>query len=81
MLFKSVDAQHFYIDNQLIDLVWISHQIRQQTNAANYHNKQRNLTWLQKFGRHLVEGNITEKDEAKAKETLIALGYRWYFEE
>jgi hypothetical protein len=80
MAFKPIDAQHFYIDDHLIDLVWISHQIRQQTNAANYHDKQRNLSWLHKFGRQLAAGNITEKDEAKAREKLISLGYRWYFD-
>ena len=77
---KSIDTQHFYIDDQLIDLVRIGHQIRQQTNAANYHDKQRNLSWLHKFARELAAGNITERDAAKAKEKLIALGYRWYFE-
>ena len=80
MPLRSIDPQHFYLDDQLIDLAWISHQIKQRTDAANFHEMQRNIRWLKAFAIRLSEDNIKLDEEAHVKETLRILGFGWYFE-
>lgn len=80
MTIKPIDAQHFYIDDQLIDLNWIRHQIKQQTTAANYHAMQRGIRWLTAFANRLMEHELQPNDEAQVRQKLIDLGFGWYFE-
>jgi hypothetical protein len=80
MVLKTIDSQHFYLNERLIDLVWIAHQVRKKTTAANYHEMHRSLDWLKKCARRLSAGEATPNDEATAKKMLIVLGYGWYFE-
>ena len=80
MTLKALDAQHFYIDEQLIDLVWIGHHAKKQITAANYHDMVRNLRWLHKLAQRLLADNIDPNDEPMAKKRLAALGCGWYFE-
>lgn len=80
MTLKAVDEQHFYIDDKLVDLVWIGFQAKKQTNAANYHQMNRHLSWLNKLARRLLTNNITPKDEQTARNRLTALGMGWYFD-
>jgi len=81
MALKPIDEQHFYIDDHLIDMAWIGHQVKKQITAANYHDIQRHLGWLNHLASRLLTANIDEQDEAMAKKRLSALGYGWYFEE
>ena len=78
MSLKPVDKHHFYLDDQLIDLVWIAHKARQQTNAANYHDMNRSLNWLNKLASRLLAGEIRDDDEQGVKKRLVILGLEWY---
>lgn len=80
MTLRAGDEQHFYIDAQLIDLVWIEHRVRKEINAANYHDRQRHLRWLHKLAGRLLAGHIEAQDEAAARRSLAALGFGWYFD-
>ena len=80
MPLKPVDKQHFYLDDTLIDLVWIAHQVKKQTNAANYHEMNRGLNWLNKLAERLLTDNFTEEDERLARKRLEILGVSWYLE-
>jgi len=80
MTLKSIDPEHFYLDERLIDLAWIAHQVRKKTTAANYHEMNRSLNWLKKCARRLAANEATDTDEATVKKMLIILGYGWYFD-
>lgn len=80
MPLKPLDRQHFYLDDTLIDLVWIAHQVKKQTNAANYHEMNRSLNWLNKLAHRLLSGNTSDDDERLACKRLEALGVSWYLE-
>ena len=80
MTLTAVDDDHFYIGGHLIDLVWISYQVRKKTTAANYHNMNRSLIWLRKFALRLLAGEAEPTDETTARKMLTTLGYGWYFE-
>ena len=80
MPLKPIDKQHFYLDDTLIDLVWIAHQVKKQTNAANYHEMNRGLNWLNKLAERLLTDNFTEEDERLARKRLEILGVSWYLE-
>jgi hypothetical protein len=80
MALKSIDDQHFYIDDRLIDLNRIGFNAKKQINAANYHDVQRNLNWLKKLARRLAVGQPADDDEALARRRLTDLGYGFYFE-
>jgi hypothetical protein len=80
MTLKSLDDQHFYIDDRLIDLNRITFNTKKQINAANYHDMQRNLNWLKKLARRLTENPPEADDEAIARRRLTELGYGFYFE-
>ena len=80
MTLKSIDQEHFYLDDQLIDLAWIGYQIKQRTDAANFHDMQRNMRWLKAFAIRLAQDKTEAKEETQAKETLKRLGFGWYFE-
>lgn len=80
MSLTPIDNQHFYIDDRLIDLAWINYQVKQQVNAANYHEKHRRLRWLNHFAARLTANEAVVEDEAMVKDALIALGFGWYFE-
>jgi hypothetical protein len=80
MIVKAIDEDHFYMDNHLVDLAWIGYQVRKKTTAANYHNMNRSLIWLQKFAARLLAGEAGQTDEATARRMLTILGYGWYFE-
>ena len=79
-MLRPVDGQHFYIDERLIDLAWIGHQVLHQTTAANYHEMHRNLRWLHQLADRLLNGQVTMEDEVDARRALSLLGYGWYFE-
>jgi hypothetical protein len=79
MALQSIDDQHFYIDDRLIDLNRISFNAKKQINAANYHEIQRHLNWLKKLARRLAAGQSEADDEASARRRLTALGYGFYF--
>ena len=81
MSLKPIDKQHFYLDDRLIDLVWISHKAKHQTNAANYHQMNRSLSWLNKLARRLLTDETRADDEQKARKRLAILGLDWYLEE
>ncbi len=81
MALKSVDSQHFYIDDRLIDMVWINRHAGELVNAANYHEINRSLHWLNRLAQRLAEGRVAETDaeaEAAAKKRLTNLGLNWY---
>jgi hypothetical protein len=81
MALKSVDSQHFYIDGRLIDMVWINRHAGELVNAANYHEINRSLHWLNRLAQRLAEGRVAETDaeaEAAAKKRLTNLGLNWY---
>ena len=80
MTLKAVDEAHFYIDDHLIDLAWIGYQVRKKTTAANYHDMNRSLIWLQKLAVRLRAGEAEQADETTARKMLTTLGYGWYFE-
>ncbi len=80
MALKPIDRQHFYLDDKLIDLVWIAHQVKKQTNAANYHEMNRGLNWLNKLAQRLLVNEINEADEHLARKRLDILGLGWYLE-
>lgn len=83
MALKSVDSQHFYIDDRLIDMVWIKHHAGELVNAANYHEINRSLHWLTRLAQRLAEGRVAEDDEAAteiAKKRLANLGLHWYLD-
>jgi hypothetical protein len=74
------DDFHFYVDDKLIDIIWISHNIQQQTNAANYHEMTRTIGWLKKLAQRLLDGRSTERDEVTVRKKLAAVGLDWYLE-
>jgi len=78
---KSVDDKHFYLDDRLIDLVWIERHANELVNAANYHEINRSLNWLKKLARRLAAGNSAENDELQVRRRLSLLGLGWYLEE
>jgi len=80
MILKAIDEQHFYLDERLIDLAWIGYQVRKKTTAANYHDMQRSLNWLNKLAVRLLAEEARPDDAALARKMLIVLGYGWYFE-
>jgi hypothetical protein len=75
-----IDEQHFYLDGKLIDLVWINHNAKKQTNAANYHEISRSLRWLNKLAARLVAGDVAGEDEQFARKRLAILGLDWYLD-
>ena len=80
MALKPIDRQHFYLDDKLIDLVWIAHQVKKQTNAANYHEMNRGLNWLNKLAHRLSADETNENNEYVARKRLSTLGLDWYLE-
>ena len=80
MALKAMDEQHFYLDDKLIDLVWIGYQAKKQINAANYHDMNRHLKWLNSFAVRLLTDDINDNDERIAKKRLSGLGLGWYLE-
>lgn len=74
------DDYHFYVDDKLIDLIWINHHIQQQTNAANYHAMTRTIGWLKKLAQRLLNGQATDRDETALRKKLAAVGLNWYLE-
>lgn len=80
MALSPLDEQHFYIDEQLIDLVWIAYHVKKQMTAANHHHINRHLNWLNDLAIRLIKSPSTEEDERLAKKILTDLGYGWYFE-
>jgi hypothetical protein len=81
MTLKPIDKHHFYLDDKLIDLVWIGHKARRQTNAANYHEMNRSLNWLNKLASRLMLGEIRDGDEQGVQRRLAILGLEWYLDE
>ena len=80
MPLRSIDEQHFYLDDKLIDLVWIGHKTQKQINAANYHHMNRSLRWLNKLAARLVCGDVTQDDEQQVRKQLTVLGLDWTLE-
>ncbi|MCG3211529.1 MAG: hypothetical protein FOGNACKC_05175 [Anaerolineae bacterium] len=80
MALKPKDTLHFYVDDKLVDLVWINHHIQQQTNAANYHEMTRTIGWLKKLAQRILDGRATDRDEQTARKKLAAVGLNWYLE-
>jgi hypothetical protein len=80
MVLKALDEHHFYIDEKLVDLVWIGYQAKKQINAANYHDINRHLNWLSKLAERLVVHDVDERDERVVKKRLVALGLGWYLD-
>ncbi|GAB4427824.1 MAG: hypothetical protein Kow0031_07920 [Anaerolineae bacterium] len=83
MALKSVDSQHFYINDRLIDMVWIKRHAGELVNAANYHEINRSLHWLTRLAQRLAEGSVAESDvaaEAAAKKRLANLGLHYYLD-
>jgi len=74
---QAIDHQHFYLDDRLIDLVWIGYHAGRQSNAANHHDIKRNLNWLANLARRLQTGNVDSRDERVARRKLKALGRGW----
>lgn len=81
MSLTPIDDKHFYLNDQLIDLVWIGYQAKLMTNAANYHDMNRSLNWLNKLARRLTAGQTTVEDESQARRRLLTLGLDWYLKE
>ena len=81
MSLKPIDKHHFYLNDQLIDLVWIAHKAGRQTNAANYHDINRSLSWLNKLASRLLAGEIRNDDERGVRKRLAILGLEWYLDE
>jgi hypothetical protein len=79
MTLTALDEQHFYIDEQLIDLVWISYHVKKQMTAANHHHINRHLNWLNDLATRLLKTHPDAEDERIAKKILNDLGYGWYF--
>ncbi len=80
MVLKALDEQHFYIDDKLVDLVWIGYQTKKQINAANYHDVNRHLNWLNKLAERLLTNDVDERDERMVRKRLAALVLSWYFD-
>jgi len=80
MALKTVDEQHFYIDDRLVDLVWIKRHAGELVNAANYHEITRSLHWLNRLAQRLAAGEVRAADELTAKKRLAALGLDWYLD-
>ena len=57
MTLKSVDDKHFYVDDRLIDTIWIERHANNLVNAANYHEENRRINWLKKLPRRLAAGD------------------------
>ncbi len=77
MTLKPIDTEHFYLNTKLIDLVWIGYHAQKQTNAANYHDMNRNLNWLNQLAQRLLDNDVTDTDELIARKRLEALGFGW----
>ncbi len=77
MPLKPIDAEHFYLNDKLIDLVWIGYQAKKQINAANYHDMNRSLNWLNQLAQRLLDDNVTDTDELIVRKRLEALGFGW----
>jgi hypothetical protein len=74
MTLKGIDPKHFYVDDKLIDLVWITHHANTLVNAANYHEVNRAMHWLRKLAERLVEGDERPGDEHGLRRRLTTLG-------
>jgi hypothetical protein len=74
MSLKGVDPKHFYVDDKLIDLVWITHHANTLVNAANYHEINRAMHWLRKLAERLAEGRHKPGDEQGVRQRLATLG-------
>lgn len=80
MPLKTIDEKHFYLDDRLIDLIWIHRHANTLINAANYHEVNRSLNWLNGLAHRLARGEERESDEAMVRKRLTALGLDWYLE-
>ena len=78
MPLKSVDDKHFYVDDRLIDTIWIERHANNLVNAANYHEVNRSINWLKKLGRRLAAGDERVDDEKNVKKRLATLGLDYY---
>jgi len=78
MTLKSVDDKHFYVDDRLIDTIWIERHANNLVNAANYHEVNRSINWLKKFARRLAAGDERVDDEKNVKKRLVTLGLDYY---
>ena len=74
---KGVDDKHFYVDGNLIDLVWINHHAKTLINAANYHEMNRSLHWIRKLAERLAIGHERADDERELRQRLTTLGLDW----
>ncbi|HEX9925786.1 MAG TPA: hypothetical protein VGD99_24230 [Anaerolineae bacterium] len=81
MALTALDEQHFYVNEQLIDLVWIGYHVKKQMSAANHHDLNRRLNWLHDLANRLLTADTNEHDERTARKILRGLGYGWYFED
>lgn len=78
-MLKKIDYDHFYLDNQLVDLIAIHHSIR-QANGANIHQKAQDISLLKCVAANLVEG--FEQHEGSVRDCykwLENLGYGWKY--
>ncbi len=77
MTLKALDEKHFYINDKLVDLVWIGYHTHRRSSGANHHDVKRNLNWLSDLAERLLTGHVAQRDERLAKRRLSALGYDW----
>lgn len=78
MTLKSVDDKHFYVDDRLIDTIWIERHGNNLVNAANYHDVNRSINWLKAAARRLAAGEERVDDEKNVRKRLAALGLDYY---
>ena len=78
MTLKTVDDEHFYIDDRLIDTIWIERHANNLVNAANYHEVNRSINWLKKLARRLAASDERDDDEKNVKKRLVTLGLDYY---
>ena len=81
MTLKSVGDKHFYVDDRLIDTIWIERHGNNLVNAANYHEVNRSINWLKTAARRLAAGDERPNDETNVRKRLATLGLDYYLKD